>query len=719
MRVAQRGFVLLPVFAFVLALALLGYAASRSGSNASAVLARAQHAATARYAAEAALAHATWRAQRSDCKAYVPVTTTSFGAASYAASYSVPAGSPVTVTGTALLDDGTTASASNTIDVYQLPVLLESQYDSAAADTGLDSKSGKDYSAEKTLIVKKQAGEERRALFGIDVSTVPAGARVLSARLGLYAEKADVNPGAQLSVHALTRAWSERHATWTAYDVLLVLPEPWTTPGGDYVAEPVSVVVPDQTKTWTWFDLTLLVQDWLAGRAPNHGVLLKANDKVKDFEFRTSDEDPPAKRPKVIVEYACPCGSVCAPIVPPGTTLLLSTLQNSTLAGVSVKDGDLVRLDPLAARATIELPEDGTYGSDVNLDAIHAYNDGRLLLSTAGAANLAGLAFQDEDIVEYNKANKTATLVFDGSARFAQDEDVDAVHGYDTGQFMISTETAATLAGLAFEDEDLVEYDPIGNTATLIFDGSAHFAANENIDAVQMLGDGRILLSTDSDATLAGLNFTDADIALYDPLKNTAVIAFDGSGIGGASDTDLDAFHDERPYPLVNQLRLEPIADTYIASAQPDNAFGAGRVLRVGNAMRTLLQFDFAALPVGATVTSATLHLNMDAGGAALLTGAYQVTAPWAEGTATWNNTGGGSVGLLPIATATFAASPALWTKWVLPPALIHEWRDGVKANYGLLLKPTLVALGTSHVRSRNHGSTAARPRLLLEYTLP
>lgn len=718
MRAVQRGFVLLPVLAFVLVLAVIGYAASRSGSSASAGLARTQHAATARFAAEAALAHATWRAQRSDCKAYVPVAKTSFGAAAYTADYSVAAGSPVTVTGTALLNDGTAASASNTIDVYQLPVVLESQYDPAAADTGLHSTGSKSYADEKTLIVMKKSNEERRALIGIDVSTVPAGARVLSARLGLYVDKLDVDKGGQISAHAVTRAWSEKNATWTAYDVLLVLPEPWTTPGGDHVLEPAAVVTPDASRAWTWFDLTLLVQDWLAGRMPNHGVLLKANDRVRTFEFMTSDETPGEKRPKFIVEYACPCGSVCAPIVPPGTTLLLSTAQDSTLAGVSIRDGDLVRLEPLAPRATVEMAED-TWGSDINLDAIHTYPDGRLLLSTTGPANLAGLALQDEDIVEYNPKTKTATLVFDGSARFSQDQDVDAVYGYDTGQLVISTETAATLAGLAFEDEDLVEYDPIGNTATLIFDGSAHFATNENIDAVQMLADGRILLSTDSDATLAGLNFMDADIVLYDPLKNTATIAFDGSGIGGASDTDLDAFHDERPYPLVNQLRLEPIADTYIASAQPDTPFGAGRVLRVGNAMRTLLQFDLSALPVGATVTSAALYLNMDQAGTALLTGAYQVTAPWAEGTATWNNTGGGSFGLLPVATATFAASPALWTKWVLPPALIHEWRDGVTPNYGLLLKPTLIALGASHMRSRNHGSTAVRPRLVLEYTLP
>ena len=71
----------------------------------------------------------------------------------------------------------------------------------------------------------------------------------------------------------------------------------------------------------------------------------------------------------------------------------------------------------------------------------------------------------------------------------------------------------------------------------------------------------------------------------------------------------------------------------------------------------------------------------------------------------------------MPVATATFTPATAKWVKWSLPPGLIQEWRDGVSPNYGVLLKPTLVALANTAARSRNFSATALHPRLVIKYT--
>jgi len=236
---------------------------------------------------------------------------------------------------------------------------------------------------------------------------------------------------------------------------------------------------------------------------------------------------------------------------------------------------------------------------------------------------------------------------------------------------------------------------------------------------MQMLDDGRFLLSTDSGATLGGLTFADADVVLYDPLKDTAVKVFDGTTLTAASDGDVDAVHDFRAYPLTDELRLEPLADTYISNALPTQNFGGAPNLMVSNNLRSLVRFDLSALPIGATVTSAKLYVSLGTSGSALVFGAYKVTATWAEGTATWSNTGGGSFDALPLATASFSPAPAKWVSWSLPPALIQEWRDGVTPNYGVLLKPTVLALATVSARSRNQSSGAVHPRLVIQYTLP
>ncbi len=68
---------------------------------------------------------------------------------------------------------------------------------------------------------------------------------------------------------------------------------------------------------------------------------------------------------------------------------------------------------------------------------------------------------------------------------------------------ILSTVSTATLGGLTFGDDDLVEYDPGSDTATLFFDGL--FAGNEDINALHVLSDGHIILSTTSGATIGGM----------------------------------------------------------------------------------------------------------------------------------------------------------------------------------------------------------------------
>jgi len=73
-------------------------------------------------------------------------------------------------------------------------------------------------------------------------------------------------------------------------------------------------------------------------------------------------------------------------------------------------------------------------------------------------------------------------LFFDENL-FGSDEDIDAVHILESGNIILSTEGSATLGGLSFADGDLIEYNPITDTATLYFDESL-FGNNANIDGV-------------------------------------------------------------------------------------------------------------------------------------------------------------------------------------------------------------------------------------------
>lgn len=148
-------------------------------------------------------------------------------------------------------------------------------------------------------------------------------------------------------------------------------------------------------------------------------------------------------------------------------------------------------------------------------------------MSTSTAATLGGLAFEEGDLIDYDPGSDTATLLFDGSL-FSLGENIDAVHILSNGNIVMSTQTGATLGGLTFDDGDLIEYNAGADTATLYFDESA-FTGTEDIVATSVLSNGNILLTTTTAATLGGLSFSPGDLAEYNPGLDTATLFFDGS----------------------------------------------------------------------------------------------------------------------------------------------------------------------------------------------
>ena len=71
-------------------------------------------------------------------------------------------------------------------------------------------------------------------------------------------------------------------------------------------------------------------------------------------------------------------------------------------------------------------------------------------------------------------------------------------------KIVLSTATNAQLAGLSFNDEDLAEYNPPYNTATMYLDGNM-VGLVPDIDAVHVLANGHIVLSTVAAATLVNV----------------------------------------------------------------------------------------------------------------------------------------------------------------------------------------------------------------------
>ncbi|NIP23226.1 MAG: PEP-CTERM sorting domain-containing protein [Phycisphaerae bacterium] len=219
------------------------------------------------------------------------------------------------------------------------------------------------------------------------------------------------------------------------------------------------------------------------------------------------------------------------------TTIILSTDNTETLGGLTFDQDDLAEYNPTTGTATLYF--DGIlFSGPADIDAAHVLDTGNIVLSTVAGETLGGLTFGKGDLVEYDPTTDTATLFLDENLFSSSQPNIDAAYILDNGNIILSTTGNATIGGLGFGKDDLIEYNPTTDVATLFFDGNL-FSGNENIDAVNLLTSGNIVLSTVGNATLGGLSFGPGDLAEYNPTTSTATLYFDGSNF--ASSANIDA----------------------------------------------------------------------------------------------------------------------------------------------------------------------------------
>lgn len=227
--------------------------------------------------------------------------------------------SPVTVQATGTLDSGVTRSLVRApVPAYQPPTGFQVTPDQGAGRDGMirEEAFGNNLGANENLGVRDTAGGNRHhALLQFDLSGIPVGARIAEATLSLHQHDAGT-PGGTVSVHRLMKDWDEGDevdgagdgATWVSYDFFRF----WSAPGGDYALESsaLTTIPGGGVGRYEW-DVTRLVNDWVAGAVPNFGLILTPGAPGTDVRFYSSDFADAALHPRLTVRYACACGSPC------------------------------------------------------------------------------------------------------------------------------------------------------------------------------------------------------------------------------------------------------------------------------------------------------------------------------------------------------------------------------------------------------------------------
>ena len=222
-------------------------------------------------------------------------------------------------------------------------------------------------------------------------------------------------------------------------------------------------------------------------------------------------------------------------------------VDGTVLGGITFADHDVVLYNPITDTAALLLAGDAFSGPTF-VDAFSLQNDGTFALSVrTGGRTLGGLTLDEGDVALYDPDTDTATLLMGVDTFDDGNADVDAVHLLADGTIAFSVGSNESINGFEFSDGDIVLYDPSTGSTSLLFSESL-FGQNTDVDSVYIDGQGNIYLSTQQDGrTLAGLSFDGDDIVMYDPNAMTATLIADGSLV--PPNTSMEAVAVPEPTP--------------------------------------------------------------------------------------------------------------------------------------------------------------------------
>jgi len=183
-------------------------------------------------------------------------------------------------------------------------------------------------------------------------------------------------------------------------------------------------------------------------------------------------------------------------------------------------------------------------------------NGEKLYISSSTGGAMAGMAYADEDILLHDMSAGGWAIHFDGSDVGVAAGDVDAFALLDDGSLLISLDAPINLANLgAVDDSDILRFAPatLGATTTsgswsIYLDGSdVGLTANgEDIDALNVVPGGDLLISVGGKVTVEGVVAADEDLLRFTPSQlgpdssGAWSLYFDGSDVAlSASGEDL------------------------------------------------------------------------------------------------------------------------------------------------------------------------------------
>lgn len=211
------------------------------------------------------------------------------------------------------------------------------------------------YGAEERIQFGTTDTHISRGFMDFDLTAIPQGSRITGATLSLW-HYSSIKRAATVNVHRATAAWEEGSglstctddgATWYERDGGV----PWSTLGGDFHPTVMASMsnAAGESASWDDFEIASLVQQWVDGSTPNHGLVLKYADEtlLADNRYRYHSDDfsvTPTLRPRFSVTYEEPGANLG---LQPQHTFETWDLGAGDQLAVNVATGNMVLSHPL------------------------------------------------------------------------------------------------------------------------------------------------------------------------------------------------------------------------------------------------------------------------------------------------------------------------------------------------------------------------------------
>lgn len=184
----------------------------------------------------------------------------------------------------------------------------------------------------------------------------------------------------------------------------------------------------------------------------------------------------------------------------------------------------------------------------------------------------------------------------------------------------ISTANAGTVGGVTFGEEDVIAFDTGTSTWSMYFDGSDVDIPGDggrDIDAVHVMDDGSLLLSTVRDGELPGVGeFTENDVLRFVPTSTGATTAGTFEMYIDGSDVELTAQGEN-----VDAIHLLAGGDLLVSTTEQPTVSGV-----VGETANDLLLLDVTST---GTTSAGTWSMYFDASDIGLADQAEQIDGAW------------------------------------------------------------------------------------------